>query len=130
MIDDSIQTHPPAPNAIKVMEKVRTQITHAPVHPVGGVFVPVGLVLSELGSHLKGILSPTVSSKYPSWHWKLHSVLSESSVFGSLTAWIVTSAVDCFAVSLHPPASILSFLISSVVVVHVCAAEHDQKIVK
>ena len=123
--------HRPEYNA---MEKARTQITHTPLHPVGaGFFVPVGLVLSELGTHLKGILSPLSLSKYPFWHWKLHSVLSSTSlVFGSLTAWIVTSAVDCsFSLSvLQRPASILRLLIVCVVTVHVCAAENGQKIVR
>ena len=109
------------------MEKVKTQITHAPLHAVGTVFVPNGCVLSGLGTHLKGIfLSPFSSSKYPSWHWKLHSVLSTTSVFGSLTAWIVTVAVDCSSVVLQRPASILRLLIVSSFTVHVCAAEYRE----
>ena len=121
----------PAPNTIKAMERARTQVTHAPWHGVGAVFVPVGFVLSGSGTHLKSIfLSPFFSSKYPSWHWKLHSVLSSTLVFGSLSAWIVTFAVDCSFSLLHPPASMLRPLISFVVAVQVCAAEHGQKIVK
>ena len=47
--------------------KGRGEGVHAPLHSVGaGFFVPVGLVLSRLGTHLKGILSPMISSKYPS----------------------------------------------------------------
>ena len=81
------------------MEKVRAQITHAPSHCVGAVFVvPVDCVLSELPSHSKSIfLSPLSFSKYPCLHWKLHSVSSVMLlVFGSLTAWIMTSPFDCF----------------------------------
>ena len=120
------------------MEKVRTQITHAPVHPVGaGFFTPNFSVLSGSGTHLKGILSPWVSLKYPSWHWKVQNVLSVFAVFGSLTAWIRTSLVDCSFVSavdselfLQLPASILRPVIVTSSTVHVCAAEHSQKIVK
>ena len=133
VIDDNIQTHPPAPNAIKVMEKVRTKIMRAPLHPVGaGCLMPVGSVLVELGTHLKSIfLSPFFSSKYPSWHWKLHSVLSSILlVFGSLMEWIRTSLVDCGVPLLHPPASILRLLIVSSFIVHVWAAKHGRKIAK
>ena len=95
MIGDNIPTLPPGPNIIKVMEKVTTQITHAPVHPVGaGFFTPNGSVLSGLGTHSKSIfLSPLSLSKYPSWHWKLQLVNSSSLVFGSLTAWRRTCGV-------------------------------------
>ena len=132
MRSDYIPTHPSGPE-YNAMEKLRTQITHThtPLHGLGaGFFVPNGSVLLGLGTHLKGILSPMVSSKYPFWHWKLHSVLSLILVFGSSMAWISTSLVDCGVPVLQSPASILRLLISSVVAVHVCAAEHGQKIVK
>ena len=137
MRSDYIPTHPSGPE-YNAMEKVRTQITHAPVHGVGaGFFVPNGSVPGGLGTHVKGILSPMVSSKYPSWHWKVQNVLSTSAVFGPLTAWIRTSLIDCSSVSsvdsaffLQSPASILRLLIVTSSTVHVCATEHGQKIVK
>ena len=111
------------------MRQKTPKYNHAPVHPVGLMGVPVELFLSVWGSHLKGILSPFSVSKNPSLHRKPHCV-SSLAVVGLLTASSLIFAVDSGLSLLQVPASILSPLIFAVSTVHVCTAEHGQKIVK